>query len=78
MIMEENEETTDVRFKEHGFEMIDYTIEQCKKNNLYVVLDLHGAPGGQTGANIDDSKYDKPELFTNLFFQSQFLTLWKK
>ena len=28
-------------------------------------LDMHGAPGGQTGQNIDDSEADIPELFTD-------------
>ena len=54
--MVENELTDDVVFLESGFKMIDYVVEQCKKHNQYLILDLHGAPGGQTGANIDDSK----------------------
>ena len=78
LIMDENEETSDVVFNEYGFKMIDYTIQQCKKHHLYLILDLHGAPGGQTGANIDDSKYDKPELFTKEIYQDQVVTLWRE
>src|SRR5690348_10180988 len=37
-----------------GFEMLDRVIGWCKQENLYVVLDMHAAPGGQTGDNIDD------------------------
>ena len=32
-----------------GFEMTDSLVSWCKQNNMYVVLDLHAAPGGQGG-----------------------------
>ncbi|MDQ6814056.1 MAG: glycoside hydrolase family 5 protein [Bacteroidota bacterium] len=38
----------------HGFELFDRLIQWCKKEQLYVILDMHCAPGGQTGDNIDD------------------------
>lgn len=78
LLMEENEDTSEVVFKEQGFKLIDYTIQQCRKMNLYIILDLHSAPGGQTGQNIDDSKYDKPELFTKEIYQKQTVKLWEE
>ncbi len=39
----------------HGYKYIDNVIEWCEKYNIYVMLDMHAAPGGQTGDNIDDS-----------------------
>lgn len=30
-----------------GFQTLDWVIETAKKNGLYVVLDMHGCPGGQ-------------------------------
>jgi len=30
-------------------------IQWCEKYNIYVLLDMHAAPGGQTGDNIDNS-----------------------
>ena len=42
-------------FVEESFVLIDRLIGWCRKHGLYVILDMHGAPGGQTGANIDDS-----------------------
>lgn len=78
LLMEENDMDETVVFHEYGFNMIDYIIEQCKKNNLYLILDLHGAPGGQTGANIDDSKEDYPHLYENEIYQSQLITLWEE
>src|SRR3954468_22608619 len=38
-----------------GFKLLDRLIGWSKAEGLYVMLDLHAAPGGQTGANIDDS-----------------------
>lgn len=38
-----------------GFEMLDRVIGWCREEGIWVVLDMHCAPGGQTGDNIDDS-----------------------
>jgi hypothetical protein len=76
LLMEENEIDDTVVFKSKGFSMIDKVIDYCKQYDLYLILDLHAAPGGQTGANIDDSKYDKPELFTKSIYQNQTIALW--
>ncbi|MBN2272265.1 MAG: cellulase family glycosylhydrolase, partial [Sedimentisphaerales bacterium] len=32
-----------------GFELLDNLIKWCKKYGVYVIIDMHGAPGGQTG-----------------------------
>ena len=52
-------------------------IRWCRESGLYVILDLHGAPGGQTGANIDDSLNDLPELFTNEENRQRTLEVWR-
>ena len=46
-----------------GVAPIDRLIEWCRRHGLWVILDLHGAPGGQTGTNIDDSPRGLPDLF---------------
>jgi endoglucanase len=61
-----------------GFELLDNLIKWCKKYNVYVIIDMHGAPGGQTGANIDDSLHDQAELFTNPQNQDRLVDLWEK
>ena len=63
---------------EEGFQLIDSLVSWCKKYDLYVILDMHGAPGGQTGANIDDSPNDIPELFIYPRYQDQLVDLWVK
>ena len=56
---------------------IDRLIEWCRRHRLYVILDLHGAPGGQTGTNIDDSAFDRPDLFLDAKNQERTLEIWR-
>jgi hypothetical protein len=65
-------------YVEEGFQLLDNLIQWCKKYNLYVIIDMHGAPGGQTGQNIDDSPNDLPELFIEQKYQDQLVNLWLK
>lgn len=60
-----------------GFELLDRAIAWCKAEGLYIILDLHCAPGGQTGDNIDDG-YGYPFLFKSKESQEQTATIWKK
>ena len=60
-----------------GFEMLDRVIEWCREADLWVILDMHCAPGGQTGDNIDDS-WGYPYLFENPISQERTIQLWKK
>lgn len=63
---------------EDHWKILDDIINHCDRRNVYVILDLHGAPGGQTGANIDDCENDIPELFTSVTYQDQTVFLWKE
>jgi len=60
-----------------GFERMDSVVEWCRKYNLFLILDMHDAPGGQTGDNIDDS-YGYPWLFRSETSQKLFCDIWKK
>ena len=42
---------------------------------IYLILDLHCAPGGQTGTNIDDSR-GYPWLYESPAAQAQLLAVW--
>lgn len=59
-----------------GFMLMDRVVGWCKKEGLYVILDMHCAPGGQTGDNIDDG-YGYPFLFENEADQQQTANIWK-
>jgi endoglucanase len=63
---------------DEGFELLDNLIKWCEKYDLYVIIDMHGAPGGQTGTNIDDSPNDEPELFMKKENQGRLVELWVK
>ena len=66
-----------IQFLNEGFQLLDKAINWCEKHKVYAFIDLHGAPGGQTGANIDDSIDDVCRLFAD---QDQFdkgIALWE-
>jgi len=58
-----------------GFKYLDRLIDWCKEEELYVLLDMHCAPGGQTGDNIDDS-YGYPFLFKSKSSQDLMTEIW--
>ncbi len=59
-----------------GFARIDSVVNWCRANDLYLILDMHDAPGGQTGDNIDDS-YGYPWLLESEKSQEQFCNIWR-
>jgi len=71
-------ENDTAEFIEESFVLIDSLVTWCRKYNLYVIIDMHGAPGGQTGANIDDSPNNLPELFMDIKHQDRLVELWVK
>ena len=47
-----------------GFEIVDSVLAWCKEYQLYLILDMHGAPGGQgKDSNISDYDSSKPSLW---------------
>ena len=59
-----------------GYERIDSVVSWCKANNLYLILDMHDCPGGQTGDNIDDG-HGYPWLFESEKSQQLFCDIWR-
>lgn len=64
------------RMEGPGWARLDDVIRWCRDAGLYVVLDLHGAPDGQTGANIDDSR-GRPLLFESDAAADLTVELWE-
>ena len=62
---------------EEGFALLDRVIGWAQKYHLYVILDLRCAPGGQTGANIDDS-WGYPWLYESEASQAMTVAVWKR
>jgi hypothetical protein len=60
-----------------GFKLLDRLIGWSRAEGLSVILDLHAAPGGQTGANIDDSA-GYPWLYQSPQEQEHLLATWRR
>jgi aryl-phospho-beta-D-glucosidase BglC (GH1 family) len=65
------------RLEGPGYELLDRVVGWCKREGLFVILDMHAAPGGQTGDNIDDS-WGYPFLFESVESQEQTVRIWQK
>jgi endoglucanase len=62
-----------------GFAMTDSLLAWCKTNQIYLILDLHAAPGGQgNDLNIADRDPSKPSLWDSEANQQKTIALWKK
>jgi endoglucanase len=70
-------DTVPVRLEGDGYRLLDQVVGWCKQANLYVILDMHAAPGGQTGDNIDDS-WGYPFLFESAESQDLTVNIWRK
>lgn len=77
--IEEEPVPGEITWLDKGFEMTDALLEWCKTHNIYLILDLHAAPGGQ-GENADISDYDpsKPPLWESEANQQKTIALWRK
>lgn len=64
---------------DEGFKMTDDLLKWCAANKIYLILDLHAAPGGQgKDANISDYDDSKPSLWESTENQDKMVALWKK
>ncbi len=62
-----------------GFEMVDDLLKWCKQNKIYLILDLHAAPGGQgNDLPISDRNPDEPSLWQSQANQDKTVALWKE
>ena len=64
---------------DEGFAYTDSLLRWCTQNEMYLILDMHGAPGGQ-GKNADICDYDesKPSLWESADNQDKLVALWVK
>jgi endoglucanase len=62
-----------------GFALTDSLVAWCKANNMYVILDLHAAPGGQgNDLNISDRDPSKPSLWQSEANRQKTIALWRR
>jgi len=60
-----------------GFRLLDRLVQWARKDGIYVIIDLHCAPGGQTGTNIDDSG-GYPWLYSSPEAQTHTIAIWRR
>jgi aryl-phospho-beta-D-glucosidase BglC (GH1 family) len=71
----ENVMNRDGSMKANPWTKIDWVVNQCSSRGIYVLLDLHGVPGGddgwQSGGRSDN------QLWTNSTYQTWTVNLWQ-
>lgn len=77
--IEEEPVPGEVTWIDTGFTLIDSLLAWCSDNEMYLILDLHGAPGGQ-GKDAAISDYDptKPSLWESQENKDKTIALWRK
>jgi endoglucanase len=63
-------------FNGEGWALLDRLVGWCREAGLRVIVDLHAAPGGQTGVNHDDG-VGFPLTFYVPRYRAQTVALWK-
>jgi endoglucanase len=64
------------RFEGQGWYLLDRLVQWCRDADLRVIIDLHAAPGGQTGVNHDDGT-GFPLTFYVPRYRALTVALWK-
>ena len=65
------------RFEGPGWALLDRVVQWCRDAGLHAIVDLHAAPGGQTGVNHDDGP-GFPLTFYVPQYRQLTIALWQK
>lgn len=63
-------------YKKEGLFYLDYLMDLCEKYQIYLLLDLHTAPGGQNPDWHSDNNTGIPEFWHYKVFREQIVALW--
>lgn len=71
---------TDGSLKQSAFDRLDWFLKNAEKNEMYVLIDMHGAVGSQNGKDHsgDTTIPDKGEFFDNEIYIQQTINLWEE
>jgi len=72
-----DDQGNDDRFSGLGWSLVDRVVQWCREAGLYAIIDLHAAPGGQTGVNHDDGP-GFPLTFYVPRFRQLTIALWQR
>ncbi len=77
--VEKEPDSTKQTWLTKGFALTDSLLSWCKANHMYLILDLHAAPGGQgNDLNIADRDTTKPSLWQSEANKTKTIELWRK
>jgi len=62
---------------ERGFQWLDRIINLCAAENIYTIIDLHAAPGGQSPGWHCDSGIHKAMFWEHIEFQNRTIAIWE-
>ena len=65
-------------FIEEGFAILDSVLSWCESNQIYLILDLHAAPGGQSDEPISDYNPAFPSLWESSLNKDRTVQIWRK
>jgi len=77
--VEDEPKSGEFNWIEKGFIMTDSLLAWCGANQMYLILDLHAAPGGQgNDIPIADVDTTKPKLWENEVNRRKTIAIWHK
>ena len=71
-------EEPEILWVEEGFAILDQVLDWCEKYKIYAILDMHGAPGGQSALACDDGLDNRPHMFTEPESRERAILLWEE
>lgn len=67
----------DGKIKGNAWEELDWIIKCSTEKEIYLMLDYHGAPGGNTSGSITAGQLDSNELWNNTEYQKMSCSIWE-
>jgi endoglucanase len=69
----------EITWRESGFARVDELLRWTRANDMYLILDLHAAPGGQgNDLAISDRDPSKPSLWQSEANRAKTIALWRR
>lgn len=79
LFIKDSSTSKNIVWNEEGFRRVDALIRWLKARDMYLILDLHAAPGGQGhDIAISDRDPDKPSLWDSDENQAMMIALWSE
>ena len=67
-----------IHWIEKNFEVLDRVFSWCAKYKIYAILDMHGAPGGQSELPCDDGIDNRAHVLTEPESRERAMLLWEE